>query len=204
MTKEELSQELEYFFQNEQNIGADLYLLYYEGGTLTTYAPALDETTLRPRLLKDFLGEMKFRLVENESTDYSYDLEHINTPGAHEGSVIYYVPYSSIPKANLIYSTVVNGGAADFTGNNLELINIWGFVIKIGNSTKSTYLFKKNYPVNVVKKTGLYQLFFKNNKFKLLDQDLIKLSKKFDVMLLKDELIILNKKEFEQSFDYIQ
>jgi hypothetical protein len=54
-----------------------------------------------------------------------------------------------------------------------------------------------------LKKDVTYGLIFSNNMLKLFDKDLLRLSKRFDVMLIENDLIILNRSEFEKSFDYV-
>ncbi len=199
MTKETLLEHLRYFFENRPVIDLELYVLYQRDGALRTYAPALEERQLRPRLLGDFLAEIRAQFSEG-----AYELVSVHTPEASDAEQVFYAGYDEIPRAAYIFGDAVAGKALPFDDAEAKLSGIWAFVVRIGNSQRSLYLFKKNQAFNVIGQGKYYHLFFSNRALTLLNRDTIRLNHTFDVMLLEDQLLVLNRKEFERSFDYVK
>jgi hypothetical protein len=117
---------------------------------------------------------------------------------------VYYAAFDEIPRAGEVFGEAIAGKAAPYDDTSLKMSGIWAFVVRIGNSEKSLYLFKKNQAFNVIGQGRYYHLFFDNRELTLLGRDTIRLNHTFDVMLLEGQLLILNKKEFERSFDYVK
>ena len=199
MTKETLLEHLRYFLENRPVINLELYVLYNREGTLSTYAPALEERQLRPRLLDDFLAEIRAQF-----TSGPYELVSVHTPEASDTARVFYAVYGEIPRAAEVFGDAIAGKVPPFDDAGAKLSAIWAFVFRIGNSERSLYLFKKNQAFNVIGQGKYYHLFFSNRALTLLNRDTIRLSHTFDVMLLEDHLFILNQKEFERSFDYVK
>jgi hypothetical protein len=201
MTKETLLEHLRYFFENCPAIDLELYVLYHREGALSTYRPALEERQLRPRLLNDFLAEVR---VQFYAPATPYELVSVHTPEASDAEQVFYADYLEIPRAAAVFGPATKGHALSYDGEEATLSGIWGFVVRIGNSQRSLYLFKKNQAFNVIGRDKYYHLFFSNQALTLLNRDTIRLNHTFDVMLLEDHLLILNRKEFERSFDYVK
>jgi hypothetical protein len=128
----------------------------------------------------------------------------VHTPEASDAEQVFYAGYDEIPRAADIFGDAVAGKALPFDESEARLSGIWAFVVRIGNSGRSLYLFKKNQAFNVIGRDKYYHLFFSNRALTLLNRDTIRLNHTFDVMLLEDHLFVLNKKEFERSFDYVK
>jgi hypothetical protein len=201
MTKPTLLEHLRYFFENRPAINLELYVLYLRDGALRTYRPALEERQLRPRLLDDFLAEVRAQLYDPAAP---YELVSVHTPEAGDAEQVFYAGYLEIPRAAAVFGPATKGHALPYEGEEATLSGIWGFVVRIGNSGRSLYLFKKNQAFNVIGRDKYYQLFFSNKALTLLNRDTIRLNHTFDVMLLEDQLLVLNRKEFERSFDYVK
>ncbi len=201
MTRETLLEHLRYFFENRPAIDLELYVLYHRDGTLSTYQPALEERQLRPRLLHDFLAEVRAQFYAPAAP---YELVSVHTPETSDVEQVFYADYPEIPRAAAIFGPATKGQALPYDDDSATLSGIWGFVVRIGNSERSLYLFKKNQAFNVIGQGKYYHLFFSNRALTLLNRDTIRLGHTFDVMLLENHLLIINRKEFERSFDYVK
>ena len=203
MTKEELINIIELFTADTSSYGADLYLIYKIDGVFYYTQPPLEEKELKPKLLKDYINVLK-NMFLNKTDETDFEFIHLNKGEATDKHTIYHISYGSIPAAAKIFNAtnadVKEGMEEEFKE---KLSDIWGFIIKLGNSEKEITLFKKNYPINLIRKASTYQLFFKNNALQIFNNDLLKLSHKIDVVYINNELIVLDKKEFENHFEYI-
>lgn len=202
MTKAKLQEILQHFVVEDEPISVEMYLLFEDvDKSIKTYLPATEENKL-----SDVLGTIVRYQINNkffnDNEDYEYEVVSANTAEANTIRQVFHISQKDIPKASLIFDAVVKNTAEDFP-NNKELENVWAYIFKAEAGNTTLYLFKRNYPINVLKKEKSYALFFSNNKLSLLDKDLLRLSKHFDVMLVNKELIILNRSEFEKAFDYV-
>lgn len=202
MTKEILLNHIEEFLADTKSYGISLKLIYSFDNEFYSNVPALDEKFLKPKLLKDFISVIT-ATFSTKSEDNDFELVHANKGEATDRRTIYHISQSKIPVANNIFNAPDLELNTEYQFKKQELSSIWGIVVTIGNSEKSISLFKKNYNVNVIKKTSTYQLFFESGALKIFNDDLLKLSHKFDVAIIKNELIIINKAEFEKHFEYV-
>lgn len=202
MEKSQLQEKLQYFRNESEQLNVELYLQFEDGEQIKTYLPAAEENRLENALSNIVRNTIKNKFFV-ETEDYQYEVVSANTAEASNIRQIYHISKTEIPKASIIFDDVINDNAEDFP-RNLELERVWSYIFKVASSNGIIYLFKRNYPVNVLKKDVTYGLIFSNNMLKLFDKDLLRLSKKFDVILVDNELIILNRTEFEKSFDYVE
>lgn len=203
MNKVELQEKLQYFKSDEEILYVELYLLYQDNSQkITSYLPAAEENKLSSALSKLVKATIRNKFFIGNS-NYEYELVSVNTPEANNITQIFHVSKNDIPRASLIFDGIVDNTVLEFP-KNIELENVWAYIFKVDSLSDGTiYLFKRNYPVNVLRKETTYGLVFTNNKLSLFDKDLLRLSKHFDVMLIENELIILNRTEFEKAFDYV-
>ena len=203
MDKAQLQEKLQYFRDDNESLSVEFYLQYEdEQKNIKTYLPATEENRLGTALSGIVKSTIKGKFFV-ESADYQYEVVSANTAEASNIRQVYHIGLNEIPRASMIFNNVLQNTAEDFP-SNLELEHVWSYIFKVDSASNGTlYLFKKNYPINVLKKDVTYGLIFSNNMLKLFDKDLLRLSKNFDVMLIDNELIILNRPEFEKSFDYV-
>jgi len=202
MNKAKLQEKLQAFISDEENTHVEMYLQYMnDEGNIDTYLPASEENKLSAALRKIVVSQLKYKFF-GETDDYSYDLVSAHTAEANDVRQVFHVSKSKIPKANAIFEAVVENTALELP-KDLMLDSVWSYIFKVDCPTGTLFLFKKNYPINVLKIENSYTIFFSNNKLSLFDKDLLRLSKHFDVMLIEEELIILNRNEFEKAFDYV-
>ena len=202
MNKAQLQEKLQHFIQDEETVNVEMYLQYQDDDKkIKTYLPAAEENKLSSALRRIVTNQIKSKFfVDNE--EYQYEIVSANTAEANNIRQVFHIRQSKIPKAAIVFDAVVKNEAEEFP-KGLELENVWAYIFKVDCTEGTIYLFKKNYPVNVLRKENSYGLVFTNNKLSLLDKDLLRLSKHFDVMLINQELIILNRSEFEKAFDYV-
>jgi hypothetical protein len=202
MTKAKLQETLQSFTFPAEPISVEMYLLIEdEAKNITTYLPAVEDDQLSVILSKIVRSQI-INTFFNDNEDYTYKVVSVNSAEADTIRQVYHISKDEIPKTSIIFDSVIKNTAEDFSKDQ-ALENIWAYIFKANSGNTTLYLFKRNYPINVLKKDKNYALFFDNNKLSLIDKDIIRLSSHFDVMLVNKELIILNRTEFEKAFDYI-
>lgn len=202
MTKARLQEKLQSFSIENGPLSVEMYLLVrVEDDVIKAYLPAAEENKLSDMLSNIVSAHIKNKFfVDNQ--EYDYEVVSANSAESNDIRQVFHIAKSKIPKAALIFDAIIKDEAEPFS-NTLKLEDVWAYVFKAQTDNQAIYLFKKNYPVNVLKKENSYALFFSNNKLSLIDKDLLRLSKHFDVILVETELIVLNRTEFEKAFDYV-
>lgn len=102
--------------------------------------------------------------------------------------------------------------AALQTENNLETFNfanhalpeVTSIAIKISSAQSSAVFFKKFYPVSLVKRDQILLIVKDNTRFSLINQDILKVTGGFEVVLLDGEFYINDFGKFEKSFGFEQ
>lgn len=102
--------------------------------------------------------------------------------------------------------------AALLTQNKLETFNfanhalpeVTSIAIKISSAQSSAVFFKKFYPVSLVKRDQILLIVKDNTRFSLINQDILKVTGGFEVVLLDGEFYINDFGKFEKSFGFEQ
>ena len=203
MTLDTVQKDIATLLANSDGLGLQLYFVFKTSDKFEVYEPALDNEELEPALKKDFLSEIRMQFMVPKEEE-NLELISLNTAEATDRKTIYHIKSSEIPQAKKLFSVVkLESDIPKYNPSEHELTQVWGLVIKIAESSQTIYLFKRNYSVNVIKSGKTYPLFFNQGALQLEKKELLKVSAKFEFMYLKDSLLILNKDEFETSFDYI-
>ncbi|GAB2698571.1 hypothetical protein GCM10027037_23570 [Mucilaginibacter koreensis] len=121
---------------------------------------------------------------ERRNAFYSYDLEQ---------------PIDSL---NVMKEVLQNNILEQFRFDHDNLANLEGFIIVIGDEAHRVVLYKKNYPVNILQRDRFLLVPISNTRFVPAAQDAIVLDKKFDFMLVEDELFVIKLSTLKRSFGY--
>lgn len=203
MTKANLKTRLLTITENPDNSGLQLFFVLKQGDSFELLQPALDSEVLEPKLKKDFIKEIKDELLP-ENEDWEYEYESLNIAEATDKRRVYHIRASEIPMAKALFDLATDeGNIGEYKPGDHELTTIWGIIIKLATPEKAIYIFKRNYPINVIKKDKFYPVFFTNGSLKLEEKELLRVSKSIDFLYLEGELIIIKKDDFERSFDYL-
>lgn len=201
MEKSALKNILLGFTSRKEKLGLELFFIFKDD-ELNLAEPALEITKLEPKLLSDFIIQVeKELLLEDEENEYI--LCDLNQAEISEQREVYYISNTEIPIANNLFEKVKNGNYVSYSDHNHQLNQVWGIIMKIADSDGALYSFKKNYGMNIVKREGMHSVFWDSDALKLEEKNIFRVSKKFDCLLVSNKFIILDKQEFEKSFDYI-
>jgi hypothetical protein len=83
-----------------------------------------------------------------------------------------------------------------------DLSTVTSLAIKISSAQNSVLFFKRFYPVSLVKRDQILLVVKDNTRFSLIDQDILKVTGGFEVVLLDREFYINDFGKFEKSFAF--
>jgi len=128
-----------------------------------------------------------------------------------ERKLVEYIPYDDVPYLNDILHQIGNSGLKQVSDQIFG--SVLGYIVRIENKGHTLYLIKKNTPQKLLQK-GKFFASFRDGDFQNVNSDILTLEKSFDAVLLQYEdtpdnkekkpenLLILNKSNFEVFFDY--
>jgi len=96
----------------------------------------------------------------------------------------------------------VDGNPPIFSFQETDLASIKSLAVKISSAARSVVFFKKFYPVSLVKRDQILLVVKDKTRFTVIDQDILKITSGFDVMLIDDEFYINDFSKFEKSFSF--
>ncbi|WP_456381452.1 anti-phage protein KwaB [Hydrogenimonas sp.] len=168
----------------------------------------LDDGSIKfARIKDDAINELKEQfineLIQLFVEDDGYSLLNIQEADDGRGDVFYYFDHTNIyDNLKFIVDFSESGSNDTFSFDNDELGNIRAFIIKISNENKSIFLYKKHYPINLLKQSSVLRLIKSDDKFDKLTQDVINIDKSFDFLFLDSHIIITKMKTLERFFGY--
>ncbi|SIQ67939.1 protein of unknown function [Aromatoleum tolulyticum] len=87
-----------------------------------------------------------------------------------------------------------------FAANDLSTVT--SLAIKISSAQSAVVFFKKFYPVSLVKRDQILLVMKDNTRFAFINQDILKVTGGFEVVLLDDEFYINDFGKFEKTFAF--
>jgi len=196
MTKEEFIQNLQYFLDPANGIGCALYFVVEDGGNqLIKFADIEDNTK----------NELKDRFLEsiNERFCSDVDFHYQNISEADDRSnVVYKYDIEEVPeKLNILNEILREEEQPFFQFNGGNLNQIRGYLITIGNDQRKIALYKKHYPVNLLKRDR-FMLIPDNRRLVKIQSDIVAIDKSFDLIMIEETLIVTNLKTLERFFGF--
>lgn len=197
MNREELIEQLSYFLNPENGIGAALYfVLDEEEETVIRFADIDDD--VKNKLKEQFLEYINEKFITNENLSYK------NISEADERkNVVYNYDLENRPEALNILNLIVSvEEQPTFDFNNDSLNDLQGYLITLGNEANKLVLYKKHNSMNLLKRDKRIFIIPSNERFTSIDSDAIALDKSFDFMLIQNSLIILKLTILERYFGF--
>lgn len=197
MNQEELMQALAYYLDEQRALAAVLYFVLIEGQQRVIKRVDLEgdaQQSLRTR----YAGSIRETLVQNEELQ----LMPLSEADERRNAIYRYDLEQPIESLDVMRTVLQNNIREEFRFDRDNLANLEGFIIVIGDEAHRVVLYKKNYPVNILQRDRFLLIPISNTRFVPAAQDAIMLDKKFDFMLVEDELFVIKLTTLERSFGY--
>ncbi len=123
----------------------------------------------------------------------------------HRADTLFMYDLTEQPAEFAKLGTLVAGNDPEtFTFADHDLSTVTSLAIKISSAQSSVVFFKKFYPVSLVKRDQILLVVQDNTRFSLINQDILKVTSGFEVVLLDGEFYINDFGKFEKSFAFDQ
>lgn len=148
---------------------------------------AFVESITKKILLNDELSLIELSSADDRrETIYHYDLPDIPAELQHLRSII------------------TSEDFEEFSFKNDNLNNLEGILILLGNAEHQIALYKYQYPISLLRKDTGFNLMRSRgtNRFKKLDEDVLKINAKFEFFKINGQYYILDLKALERFFGF--
>ena len=158
----------------------------------------IDSEQTLPSLKKYFLDSITERIIQKE------ELQIMNISEADERkNVIYQYDLEERPPELSVISTLLeNQIQPNFNFQRDNIKDIKAYVVMIGNNENKLLLYKKHYPISLLKRDSYMMLRKSKERFVRFNEELIRLDSNFQFFALNDILFIKNLDQLERFFGF--
>jgi Domain of unknown function (DUF4868) len=200
MNKTELDTDLNTFFNNQDELLAEIYFILKDGQETKLRLADLDGEAQKG-LTKQFIDKVNEEIVNND------DLNILKISEADDRTnVIYEYDLEEMPEELKVIDQIIeNEDLPTFSFTTDKLEHIKGIVILIEKDGNNLVIYKKHYPINLYKKDrgGIsIRRLGNNQRFTALKEDVVKIHTNFEFFKFKNTLFINNLKTLEKFFGF--
>ncbi len=196
MTKSELDEHLLPFTATE-GVGATVYFILQSEGGLTAKRADIDET-IQPEIRNQFVESLRTGILDNE------ELAILSLSSADDRTnAIYHYDLDEVPTGlDMIDEVLSNDDLSDFSFEEDDLASVKAIVILVGNDEHQIALYKRFYPVSLLKRDSTLFIIPAETRFTRLDSDVLKINGTIDFFKINGELYIINLSILERFFGF--
>jgi predicted lactoylglutathione lyase len=209
MTREELNQNISFLFTDQDPVGIKVFfVLSEESVDVIRFADISSQVAAD--LKAQFTGYIRQRIADNEELNYGSI-----TDADDSGNSAYHYnlderpellhPLFEVDKAEIFALAQQQDSIfKNFSFQADDLGKIKAFIICIGNEANRVVLYKKHYPISLMKQGSYYGLVPSKTRLESFTDNVIKVNDQVQFMLVNNTLIVLSLKTFQNSFGYDQ
>ena len=186
------------------DIGIELLLVLKENGRYNFKLADLDSEKTAPELEKMYENAIIQTIITNDYLEIrplSTADEQVNT--------LYWYDFQAYPDELELFATfdVRNiDSIPKFNFKTDSLTNLFGFILYIGSMDHGVLLFKKHYPVALIKRDSFLLGLKKDaERFEKVDgEDILRVNADFQMIRLDNDIFIVDLKALERNFGFTQ
>lgn len=177
---------------------AEVFFLLEKEGALELTKPDMEQQT-QAELANDFIVETRSKLIEPDGISL-LDL----TAADERSEVIYKYDLAEIPvKLDKLKEVLAAANIRPFDFDSDRLEDLTAILIIIGTHASQLVLYKHQYPVLLLKKSGFsISRMGQSKRFKKLESDILRINSKFEFFLMDGEFYILDVKTLERFYGF--
>jgi hypothetical protein len=179
--------------------GAEIYFLLDSDNGMQIKKADIDEVP-QEELISMFVESITNRILLND------DLSLIELSSADDRrETVYHYDLPDVPdELQHLRSIIAADDFEEFSFADDKLNNLEGILILLGNAEHQMALYKYQYPVALLRKDTGFNLMRSrgSNRFKKLDEDVLKINAKFEFFKIGGQYYILDLKALERFFGF--
>lgn len=182
-------------------VGAEFYFILHDvNGYKIKFADI--DSSAQEKLKQQFIAHIKESFIENEE----FSILNLSSADERKDAIYRYDLKETPSDLNSLNELFATGEFPLFSFNSDSMSDIKAILIKIGMNGSNIILYKKNYPVSLVKKDTPRSFMLSKNKHRFieLEHDILKINSSFEFMKLGDDLFIINIKLLEKFFGFTE
>lgn len=203
MTIEELKTTIETVVND--SISQQIYFVLRKDGSFVLRLADIEDDSAAPELESMFIGYIRDNIIDNNDLqlcELSTDDERTNA--------IYHYDYDSFPDElgafknfDIITATTATP-KFDFSEDDLG--TLFGYIIYLGNMRTGILLFKKHYPISLIKRDSFLLGAVKSNQRfeKVSGEDIVRINSTAQLIRVNDQLYVMDVKTLERTMGFHQ
>ncbi len=194
MQVDNLKQTLRTILEDEETI-LELYLITADKDI--KFSSISDEAS--SNLLELFKQNINDNLLDDEN---EYRLKAIDDANDEDAKSYYYFDSDNVYEKIEHFTNFNSEDVENFSFENMNFGDIDTFLIKIGTDENHVILYKKNYPINLLKRGKTIFLTKSNENIDELKDDILKINGNFQFLVLEEHILVLDLKMLETQLGY--
>lgn len=198
MTIENLKQDISSILGSSGN-KAEFYFLFKNGDGFSVKEVDINDPD-QTELTSTFTGYISNNVLLNDDLS----LVALSSADDRQNAVYEYDLEEVPPELSHLKEIIENEDIEKYVSGSEGLTYLEGILILIGNQNSQMALYKHQYPVTLLKKDSGFNLIKVGgqNRFKKLDQDILKINAKFEFFNINGKYYILDIKTLEKFFGF--
>jgi|LSQX01.3.fsa_nt_gb hypothetical protein len=186
----------------QSDIAANLYLVVNVEGKLTIKLADLENENTEPDIRQLFADALRTNVVNNTEKEVFSLLAADEHPNG-----IYKYDNDEYPERLSLFLDIDLESAIDFERFNFnmdDLSKLFGYIIYLGTMDDGVWLFKKHYPISLIKRGTfiLGRIRDSTRLVKIEDTDILRLNGQVDLIKVDGEIFVLNINVLQRNFGY--
>lgn len=196
MNKTEFLESLEFLYEEGNEIGLSIYfILKTENGFVKKQADV--EQNANAKLKEQFLAFIDTEIIKNEDLIYT----NLSTIDDRRNAVFFY-DFDEVPDGLQVMGELIKEEQQDiFNFRTDDFNSIFGLVFLLGNESRKIALYKKHYPINLIKRDSMFG-FGADSRLVELEGEMIRISEKFEFLQIGDQIVVINLNTLEGYFGF--
>ncbi len=197
MTKEELLEKLQFLFDPEVEIGLSMYIIV---NTINGHEKRRADIT--DEVIQELMSQFKEYIRSKFITNHDLIFSDLTIADDRKNSAFFYDLEELPVGLEVMGELIENEELPFFNFNEDNFEEITGFVFLIGNEETKVALYKKQYPISLIKQDSVLMIKKSNHRLVKVDDDIIRLNDSFEFLQIDDEMIVLSLKTLERYFGF--
>lgn len=198
MTSEELREDIDCILSNEP-VSAELYLVFKENGQYILRLANIEDKSTEPALRDLFVEAIQQSIIQDEE----WELRELSDADERD-HVIYHYDDESYPGISWLKQFNIKNAVREtekFNPNKDARNHLVGYLVYIGTMEQGIVLFKKYYPVLLLKQAS-FLFIWGSQQLREVAEDMLRLNGDFQLFQFRGELYVRDVKMLEKYMGY--